>query len=98
VDARPAPCLDVELVCGGTRSSGCHQFPIGLSADEQSLIRRLYLDQSDQFHFDRIIASSSCSSSFFTDVTGVGNVFNMKRSPYDFNFCFVYASISSVDN
>jgi hypothetical protein len=23
VDARPAPCLDLELVCGGTRSSGC---------------------------------------------------------------------------
>jgi hypothetical protein len=22
VDARPAPCLDLELVCGGTRSSG----------------------------------------------------------------------------
>jgi hypothetical protein len=26
VDARPAPCLDLELVCGGIRSSGCrHQ-------------------------------------------------------------------------
>jgi hypothetical protein len=23
VDARPAPCLDLELVCRGTRSSGC---------------------------------------------------------------------------
>jgi hypothetical protein len=23
VDARPAPCLKLELVCGGTRSSGC---------------------------------------------------------------------------
>jgi hypothetical protein len=23
VDARPAPCLDLELVCGGTRSLGC---------------------------------------------------------------------------
>jgi hypothetical protein len=23
VDARPAPCLDLELVCGGTRSSEC---------------------------------------------------------------------------
>jgi hypothetical protein len=22
-DARPAPCLDLELVCSGTRSSGC---------------------------------------------------------------------------
>jgi hypothetical protein len=25
LDARPAPCLDLELVCGGTRSSGCRQ-------------------------------------------------------------------------
>jgi hypothetical protein len=25
VDARPALCLDLELVCGGTRSSGCRQ-------------------------------------------------------------------------
>jgi hypothetical protein len=25
VDARPAPCLDLELVCGGTQSSGCRQ-------------------------------------------------------------------------
>jgi hypothetical protein len=23
VDACPTPCLDLELVCGGTRSSGC---------------------------------------------------------------------------
>jgi hypothetical protein len=23
VDARPAPCFDLELVCGGTWSSGC---------------------------------------------------------------------------
>jgi hypothetical protein len=27
VDARPAPCLDLELVCGGTWSSGCRQRP-----------------------------------------------------------------------
>jgi hypothetical protein len=27
VDAHPAPCLDLELVCGGTRSSGCRQRP-----------------------------------------------------------------------
>jgi hypothetical protein len=25
VDARPAPCLSLELVCGGIRSSGCRQ-------------------------------------------------------------------------
>jgi hypothetical protein len=25
MDARPAPCLDLELVCGGTRFSGCRQ-------------------------------------------------------------------------
>jgi hypothetical protein len=25
MDARPAPCLDLELICGGTRSSGCRQ-------------------------------------------------------------------------
>jgi hypothetical protein len=25
VDARSASCLDLELVCGGTRSSGCRQ-------------------------------------------------------------------------
>jgi hypothetical protein len=29
VDARPAPCLGLELVCGGTRSSGCRQRPPG---------------------------------------------------------------------
>jgi hypothetical protein len=27
VKARSAPCLDLELVCGGTRSSGCQQRP-----------------------------------------------------------------------
>jgi hypothetical protein len=27
VDARSAPCLDLELVCGGTRSSGYRQRP-----------------------------------------------------------------------
>jgi hypothetical protein len=27
VDARPTPCFDLELVCGGTRSSGCRQAP-----------------------------------------------------------------------
>jgi hypothetical protein len=25
VDARPTTCLDLELICGGTRSSGCRQ-------------------------------------------------------------------------
>jgi hypothetical protein len=25
-------------------------------------------------------------------------VFNMKRSPYDFNFCLLYVEISLVDN
>jgi hypothetical protein len=29
VDARPAPCLDLELVCGGTQSSGYRQRPPG---------------------------------------------------------------------
>jgi hypothetical protein len=29
VDARPAPYLDLELVCGGIRSSGCRQRPSG---------------------------------------------------------------------
>jgi hypothetical protein len=29
MDARPAPCLDLELVCGGTQSSGCRQRPPG---------------------------------------------------------------------
>jgi hypothetical protein len=29
VDARPAPYLDLELVCGGTQSSGCRQRPQG---------------------------------------------------------------------
>jgi hypothetical protein len=29
VDARVAPCLDLELVYGGTRSSGCRQRPPG---------------------------------------------------------------------
>jgi hypothetical protein len=27
VDARPVPCLDLELICEGTRSSGCRQRP-----------------------------------------------------------------------
>jgi hypothetical protein len=27
VDARPTPCLDLELLCGGTRSLGCRQRP-----------------------------------------------------------------------
>jgi hypothetical protein len=29
MDARPIPCLHLELVCGGTRSSGCRQRPPG---------------------------------------------------------------------
>jgi hypothetical protein len=29
MNARPTPCLDLELVCGGTRSSGCRQRPPG---------------------------------------------------------------------
>jgi hypothetical protein len=29
VDARHTPCLDLELICGGTRSSGCRQRPPG---------------------------------------------------------------------
>jgi hypothetical protein len=29
VEACSAPCLDLELVCGGTRSSGCRQRPPG---------------------------------------------------------------------
>jgi hypothetical protein len=29
VDACPAPCLDLELVCGGTQSLGCQQSPLG---------------------------------------------------------------------
>jgi hypothetical protein len=29
VDTRPASCLDLELVCGGTWSSGCRQGPPG---------------------------------------------------------------------
>jgi hypothetical protein len=27
MDARPTPCLHLEIVCGGTRSSGCRQRP-----------------------------------------------------------------------
>jgi hypothetical protein len=50
------------------------------------------------FIFGLIVASSSCSASFFIDVTGVGDVFNIKRPPYAFKFCHVYAGISSVDN
>jgi hypothetical protein len=30
MDAHPASCLDLELVCGGTRSSGCRQ-PLDLT-------------------------------------------------------------------
>jgi hypothetical protein len=33
VDARTAPCLDLELVCGGTRSSGCRQHVLLLRSD-----------------------------------------------------------------
>jgi hypothetical protein len=29
LNARPALCLDLELVCRGTRSSGCRQRPLG---------------------------------------------------------------------
>jgi hypothetical protein len=29
VDTRSAPCLDLKLVCGGTRSSGYRQWPSG---------------------------------------------------------------------
>jgi hypothetical protein len=29
VEERPAPFVDLEFVCGGTRSSGCRQRPPG---------------------------------------------------------------------
>jgi hypothetical protein len=36
VDARPAPCLNLELVCGGTRASGCRQGWASLGAKTSS--------------------------------------------------------------
>jgi hypothetical protein len=33
VDARPTPCLNLELVCGGTRSLGCRKRPPGPPRD-----------------------------------------------------------------
>jgi hypothetical protein len=49
------------------------------------------------FIFDRIVVSSSYLASLFTDCHEVGNVFNIKRSPYGFNFCLVYAGILLID-
>jgi hypothetical protein len=42
-DARPAPCLDLELVCGGTRSLGCqytHVQNILFTLEENVIHRR----------------------------------------------------------
>jgi hypothetical protein len=42
VDARPAPCLDLELVCGGTRSSGCRQWGRSIIDGVTFFILRIY--------------------------------------------------------
>jgi hypothetical protein len=42
MDAHPAPCLDLELVCSGTRSSGCRQGP----RPERDLATDLYSDST----------------------------------------------------
>jgi hypothetical protein len=39
VDARPAPCLDLKLVCGGTRSSRCRQRRIPTNHQQSSACR-----------------------------------------------------------
>jgi hypothetical protein len=41
VDARPAPCLDLELVCGGTRYSGYRQRVLQMEKQPEILIASL---------------------------------------------------------
>jgi hypothetical protein len=72
------------------------QFPIGLLADWQSPIGPLYLNQAERLH----LRHNSCCIFLFSILlhwcNGVGDVFNIKRSSYDFNFYLVHAGISSV--
>jgi hypothetical protein len=71
-------------------------FSIGLSPDWQSQIGPLCSNQVDQFH----LRYNSCFIFLFGILLHwyhrVGDVFNMKRSSYDFNFCLLYSGISSV--
>jgi hypothetical protein len=70
------------------------QFLIGLPTDWQSLIEPLYSNQAERLH----LRHNSCFI-FLFDVLlhwyhEVGDVFNMTRSPYDFNFYLIYTGIS----
>jgi hypothetical protein len=71
-------------------------FPIGLSADWQSLIRPFCSNQAKRLHLQH----NNCFIFLFVILLhwcyGVGDVLNIKRSPYGFNLCLVYAGISSV--
>jgi hypothetical protein len=45
VDARPALCLDLELVCGGTRSSWCRQTEIVFGVTNSNIGPRVIFPQ-----------------------------------------------------
>jgi hypothetical protein len=74
------------------------QFLIGLPVDWQSPIRRLCSDQADQLHFWKNNYFIFLFGILLHWYHGVGDVFNIKRSPNDFNFYHVYAGIPSVGN
>jgi hypothetical protein len=73
-------------------------FLIGLPTDWQSPIGPLCSNQAEWLH----LRHSSCIIFLFSILLHwcyrIGDVFNMKRSPYDFHFCLIYAGISSVGN
>jgi hypothetical protein len=79
-------------------NSGKLRFPIGLSTDWQSLIEPLCLNQAERLHLRPNSYFIFMFSFLLHWCHGIGDVFNMKRSPYGFNFCLVYVGISSVDN
>jgi hypothetical protein len=67
MDAYPTSCLDIELVCGGTRSSGCRQLRLAMCCwlNCSSLLSRtptLLCFQLVRFIFiSRFSACSTCS-------------------------------------
>jgi hypothetical protein len=77
---------------------GKFRFSIGLPADWQSPIGPLYSNQVERLH----LRPNSCFIFMFGFLLHwcheVGDVFNIKRLPYNFNFCLIDAGISSVDN
>jgi hypothetical protein len=65
-------------------------FSIGLPVNWQLPIRPLYSNQAERLHLRPNSYFIFMFGFLLHRCHGVGDVFNIKRSPYVFNFCLVY--------